>query len=144
MEFMPHWISFQMKWLHWSYGTYRTQLRKGSFFVTKITELHKLWLKQPGYEKVFNNSAAEFNFLESLFKLEVKLRRPLWLKTPSKQKKNMALRWKSFRYFLIWILRWVHQMEIGWKNSLLWFKHMRQFIFQWSSYLKQAQKARAC
>ena len=28
--------------------------------MTKITDLHKLWLKQPGYRKVFNSSESEF------------------------------------------------------------------------------------
>lgn len=28
--------------------------------MTKITDLHKLWLKRTGYRKVFNNSEAKF------------------------------------------------------------------------------------
>jgi hypothetical protein len=40
--------------------------------MTKITALHKLWLKQPGYRKVFNNSEAEFRLARELIQARSK------------------------------------------------------------------------
>ena len=34
--------------------------------MTKITDLHKLWLKRTGYRKFFNNSEAEFKLARKL------------------------------------------------------------------------------
>ncbi|ALK92011.1 hypothetical protein [Limnohabitans sp. 103DPR2] len=34
--------------------------------MTKITDLHKLWLKRTGYRKVFNNSEAKFKLARKL------------------------------------------------------------------------------
>ena len=37
-----------------------SRLLKSLGIMTKITDLHKLWLKRSGYRKVFNNSVAKF------------------------------------------------------------------------------------
>ena len=34
--------------------------------MTKITDLHKLWLKRTGYRKVFNNSETKFKLARKL------------------------------------------------------------------------------
>ena len=34
--------------------------------MTKITALHKLWMKRTGYRKVFNNSEAKFKLARKL------------------------------------------------------------------------------
>jgi hypothetical protein len=47
-------VSLSFRWLKWL-GT-----------MTKITDLHKLWLKRTGYRKVFNNSEAKFKLARKL------------------------------------------------------------------------------
>ena len=47
-------MSLSFRWLKWL-GT-----------MTKITDLHKLWLKRTGYRKVFNNSETTFKLARKL------------------------------------------------------------------------------
>jgi len=52
--------------------------------MTKITDLHKLWLKQPGYRKVFKSSEAEFRLARELIQARSKTSKAYVIKNPIK------------------------------------------------------------
>jgi hypothetical protein len=63
--------------------------------VTKITDLHKLWLKQPGYKKVFNNSAAEFKLSRKFIQARSKTSKANVIKNPIQTEEEHALALKK-------------------------------------------------
>ena len=67
--------------------------------MTKITDLHKLWLKQPGYRKVFNNSEAEFRLARELIQAKSKTSKAYVIKNPIQTEEEHALALKNLSIF---------------------------------------------
>ena len=59
--------------------------------MAKITDLHKLWLRQPGYRKVFKNSEAEFRLARELIQARSKTSKAYAIKNPIQTEEEHAL-----------------------------------------------------
>ncbi len=63
--------------------------------MTKITDLHKLWLKQPGYRKVFKSSESEFRVAREIIQARSKTSKAYVIKNPIQTEEEHALALKK-------------------------------------------------
>jgi hypothetical protein len=112
--------------------------------MTKISDLHKLWLKRTGYRKVFNNSEAKFKLARKLIQARNKTAKASVIKNfiQTEEEHDLALKELSKLFDL--------NPEVGSPNGdrleelVIMVQAYEHFISQWSRFLKQVQKARAC
>ena len=76
-------MSLSFRWLKWL------------GIMTKITDLHKLWLKRTGYRKFFNNSEVEFKLTRKLIQARSKTSKAYVIKNPIKTEEEHALALKN-------------------------------------------------
>ena len=63
--------------------------------MTRITDLHKLWLKRTGYRKFFNNSEVEFKLTRKLIQARSKTTKAYVIKNSIQSKKKYELALKE-------------------------------------------------